>query len=184
MMNDIIEKLLEGLEELSPMPADDDTALTVERLRRYNTVIEQIQAMINQSTERDIRLMKSLIRSFGYGDAYESYWPVIHVLEKFPLEILRPELHEAIQSGERGVRLWCTYMLGRQRNREDVPVLVAALKDPEYKVRCKALQALSMIGEFGAQAAMEELLNDPVEEVRKIAQESIDALLDQGHFVT
>jgi len=183
-MNDRIDELIRLLKELSPMPDDDSPDLTVERLNRYGEVVDQIREMIDQSESgKDPRLIKPLIRSFGYGDAYEGYWPVIHILERFSSETLRPALREAIQTGERGARLWCAYMLGRERNREDVPILMAALKDPEWKVRYNALDALSMIGDLSAKAAMAELLNDPVEEVRKMAREDIEALLDQRYVI-
>jgi len=183
-MNDCIDELIRLLEELSPMPDDDSPDLTVKRLRRYGEVINQIDEMVDQSESgKDPRLIKPLIRSFGYGDAYEGYWPAISILEKFPPEILRPALREAVQSGERGARMWCAYMLGVQRDPEDVPVLIAALKDPEWKVRYNALTALSMIGDLSAKAAMEELLNDPVAEVRKTARERIEALLDQRYVI-
>jgi HEAT repeat protein len=183
-MNSTIDELIQVLEGLSPMPADDDPALTVERLQRYNEVIEQIYDMVSQSQSGgDSRLIQPLIRSFGYGEAYESYWAVLHILEKFSPDILRLALREAIQSGERGARMWCAYMLGRQRNREDMPALIAALKDPEDKVRYNALMALSMIGDLSAKDDIEELLDDPVPEVRKAARESLEALLDQRYVI-
>jgi len=183
-MNNSMSELIQALEELSPMPTDDDPALTVERLRRYNEVTEQVYTIVGQSEGGgDTRLIEPLIRSFGYGDAYESYWTVINILEKFPYDILRSALREAVQTGERGARMWCAYMLGCQRNREDVPALVAALKDSEYKVRYNAVMALSMIGDLSSKAAMEELLNDPNEEVQKMAMESIEALQDQRYVI-
>jgi hypothetical protein len=179
-MNDHVDVLIQTLEKLSPMPPDDSPQLTVERLDSYGEVIAQIDETVHGSeAERDIWFIKPLIRSFGYGDAYESYWPVIHILEKYPSDILRPALREAVQTGEPGARMWCAYMLGRQRNPEDVPVLIAALQDPEYKVRYNALGALAMIGDLSAKPAMETLLNDSVEEVRKEAKECVDALVAQ-----
>jgi HEAT repeat protein len=183
-MNDRVEQLIRTLEELSPMPADDDPALTVERVRRYGEVIEEILRMVQQSESGgDPRLIKPLLRSFGYGDAYESYWTVINILEKFHQDMLRPALREAVQSGQRGARMWCAYILGAQRNREDVPALIAALKDPEPQVRIHALAALAMIGDLSAKAAMEDLLDDPAEEVRKTAREDIEALLAQRYVM-
>ncbi|MBI3943666.1 MAG: HEAT repeat domain-containing protein [Chloroflexi bacterium] len=184
METDRVDALIHTLEELSPMPDDGSPELTVERLRRYGEVLERIGEIIEQSGNTlDSRLIKPLIRSFSYGDAYEVAWTVLATLEKFPLDSLRPALREAVQAGERGARMWSIFMLGRQRNYEDVPLLTTALKDPEYKVRQNALAALAMIGDLSAKAAMEELLDDPVEEVRKGAREDIPALLDQRYVV-
>ena len=183
-MNNRIDELIRELEQLSPMPDDESPNLTVERLDRYGEVIDQIRELVDRSPSgKDPRLIKPLIRSFGYGDAYESYWPVISTLERFPSEVLRPALRDAVQAGDRGARMWAAYMLGVQRNRADVPVLIAALKDPEWKVRLNALEALTMIGDLSAKAAMEELLDDPVEEVRKVAKEDVKALLDQRYVI-
>ncbi len=179
-MDDRRDKLFQALEELSPMPSDDSTQLTVERLRSYNEVIARIGEIVSSSkSERDTRFIKPLMRSFGYGDAYESYWPVIHILEEYPADILRPALREAVETGEPGARMWCAYMLGVQRNPEDVPVLIAALEDPEYGVRRNALKALAMIGDLSAKPAMEALRSDPIDEIRKMAQECIEALVNQ-----
>lgn len=181
---DRIDELIQALERLSPMPPDDSPELTVERLRDYGEVISQIDEIVRGSEAGlDVRFIKPLIRSFGYGDAYEGYWPVIHILERYPAEILRPALREALQTGEPGARMWCAYMLGRYLSYEDVPVLVTALQDPKHKVRYNALGALAMIGDLAARPAMEVLLDDPVEEVRKEAERCIEALIDQRWVV-
>ena len=183
-MSDHIDALIQTLKELSPMPSDGSPQLSVERLRSYGEVIDQINEIVRGSEAgRDTRFIKPLIQSFGYGDAYGGYWPVIHILEKYPVDILRPALREAVERGEPGARMWCAYMLGRQRNLEDVPVLIAALKDSESKVRYNTLEALAMIGDLSAKTAMEALLDDPIEEVRKMAKECIEALIDQRWVV-
>lgn len=167
------------------MPSDDSPQLTVERLRDYGKVIDQINETVRSpEAGRDIRFIKPLIRSFGYGDAYEGYWPVIHILEQYPAEILRPALREAVEMGEPGARMWCAYMLGRHRNLEDVQVLITALNDTTPRVRYNALKALAMIGDLAAKPAIETLLGDPVEKVREMAQECVDALVDQRWVVT
>lgn len=180
MVDDKAAKLIRVLEELSPMPDDGDPTLTIDRLNHYNEVIEHIHNEVDRlklEGSNDARFVKPLIRSFGYGDGYESYWSTLSALEKFPPDILLPALHEGAISNERGVRMWCIYMLGRQRQRSDLGLLLAALKDPEYKVRYNALQALSMIGDLSAKTEMEELLKDPIQEVRDMAKKSIDALI-------
>lgn len=183
-MSDDVDRLIEVLDNLSPMPPDNSPELTAERLDRYCEVITRVYEMLGScETDRDTRLIEPLIRSFGYGNAYEGYWPVIHSLEMYPAEVLRPALRKALESGGAGARMWCAYMLGRQRNPEDVPVLTAALHDSEPMVRHNALKALAMVGELSARPAMEALLEDPVEEVRKMAREAIEALADQRWVV-
>jgi len=180
MMSDHIDALIQILTDLSPMPPDDSPQLTVKRLDGYGEVIAQIDEIVRSSEAgRYTRFIKPLIRSFGYGDAYEGYWPVIHILEKYPSDILRPALREAVEMGEAGARMWCAYMLGRHRKFEDVPVLIAALNDSKSKVRYNALKALAMIGDLATKPAMEALLDDSVEEVRKMAKKCIEALVNQ-----
>lgn len=176
-MSNCIDVLIQRLRELSPMPSDDSPQMTLERLISYGEIIHLIDKIVHGSeTGGDPQFIKPLIDSFGYGDAYEVYWTVIHILEKYPLDHLRPALREAVEMGEPGARMWCTYMLGRQRNSEDVPLLIAALQDSEYKVRYNTLTALAMIGDLAAKPAMEALLNDPVEQVRKGAREYVRKL--------
>lgn len=162
---DRVEELIQLLVELSPMP--DDETVTEERLKKYGEIVYELYTLA------DPRSIIPLIQSFGYGYGLEVYWTTLHALEKFDQDILLPRLREAVQRGERGPRMWCTYMLGRYRRTEDVPLLITVLKDSEYLVRENALRALGMIGDPRARPAMEELLNDPVEEVREMAQESL-----------
>jgi hypothetical protein len=176
--------LIEALELLSPMPPDESPRLNAELLFKYGEIVDQIDELVRYSDiGRDLRFIEPLIRSFGYGHAHEAYWPVVHILEKYPLDNLRPALRMAIQTGERGSRMWVALMIGRQRNFEDVPLLIDALEDPEHRVRYNALIALSMIGDLSALSAMKSLLCDPIEEVRKMASESIESLLDQRYVV-
>jgi len=170
-----VEELLKNLAVLSPMPADDDPGLTVDRLQNYNEVLERVHAFLRQhqaETSSDQRLITALIRSFGYGDAYESYWATVHALEKYSTDQLRIPLHDALRSGAIGARMWSAFMLGRQRNPSDLPLLISALEDPAPKVRYNALGAIAMIGDSNARAAVEGLFHDPDEAVRKKAHET------------
>lgn len=174
------EEILEILEELSPMPSDDDPELTPERLDKYAEVIREAKTLLGTSSpEKEKRLLLPLIRSFGYGDGYGTYWVTLSTLEKFPVSLLRPALVEQIRNGQRGARMWCAYMLGRIRDPRDTSVLLNTLKDPEPQVRIWALKALAMIGDLSAKEAMEELYDDPIEEVRKAAIAEVSALSSQ-----
>lgn len=158
------------------MPDDDSPELTASRLAEYEAVIGQIAALTRQTHLRDPRLIEPLIASFGYGDAFGLYWATLHLLEEFPSEILRPVLGAALQTGRPGARLWCAYMLGVQRNRHDVPVLVRALQDPMSEVRYYALMALAMIGDASVTTEMRKLLHDPVRKVQQAARKYIEEL--------
>jgi HEAT repeat protein len=165
---DRVEELMQLLAEISPMP--DDETLTQESLEKYRKIVDELYTL------SDPRSIVPLIQSFGYGYGLEVYWTTLHALEKFDPDILFPLLREAVQRGERGSRMWGAYMLGRHRRTEDVPILIAALRDSEYLVRENALVALGMIGDPSARPVIEELLNDPVEEVRKVAKESLEQI--------
>jgi HEAT repeat protein len=169
MEGDLTE-LIARLATISPMPDDDDPKLTVDRLREYETIIREVESVMASSAAPDVSLLAPLLASFGVGDAFGLSWSALHLLERFPAEILRPALRQAILSGERGTRYWATYMLGRHRNREDAPVLAQALEDLEEEVRYIALLALAMVGDPVALPAMERLLDDPAPRVRKAAQ--------------
>jgi hypothetical protein len=169
-------ELIERLRPVSPMPADGSPELSLERLSVYERLMQETWQHVVEDGEMAEELLVPLINSFGYGDGFGLYWTTLHILEKYPLDRLRPALLEAVQNGERGSRMWSVYMLGIQRNPIDVPVFLRALKDPEYDVRYYALMALGAIGTRDAVPAMEELLADPAAKVRKAAREYTDRL--------
>ncbi len=181
-MNEKMSELIARLEALTPMPDDDSPELTASRLAEYEAVIGQIEAVARQTHPLDPRLIEPLIASFGYGDAFGLYWATLHLLEEFPSELLRPALCAALQTGKPGARMWCAYMLGVQRNRHDVPVLVRALHDPMSEVRYYALMALAMIGDASATVEMKNLLHDPARKVQKAARKYIDELVALERF--
>ena len=175
-MDSSLVALVAHLERISPMPDDDSPELTPDRLREYEEVIRQIEQAVTQSNEWDPALLAPLLASFGYGDAFGLYWATLHLLEDFPPDVLRPALRQALMSGQPGTRRWATYMLGVQRDRRDVPVVVKALQDEADEVRYYALMALRMIGDPSALPAMESLLQDPMASVRKAAQKYVEEL--------
>lgn len=170
------EEIIQVLETFAPMPSDDDVELTAERLNTYSDTVEKLYKELRANPERDGRLLMPLINSLGYGEGNGVYWTTLHALEKFPLARLRSALREGLEKGERGPRMWCAYMLGRIRDSNDTPILIAKLRDPEPYVRINVLDALAMIGDLSVRSLMEELLNDPEEDVRKAAREAIAAL--------
>jgi len=180
-MNDRVLEAVTRLERISPMPDDGNPQLTVPLLAEYEEVVRQIEEAVRQAPELDPALIRPLIASFGYGDAFGLYWATLHLLENFPSEQLRPALCEAVQTGKPGARMWSAYMLGRQRDRRDIPVLVDVLKDSMSEVRYYTLMALAMIRDPNAITAMESLLQDPDPKVRKAAIKYLDELLSLGN---
>lgn len=175
MDGDLIELLIR-LERISPMPDDDSPELTPDLLREYEEAIRQIDQKMMSREVRDPALLALLLASFGYGDGFGLYWATLHLLEKYPLDVLRPALREVVLHGKQGTRRWAAYMLGRIRDRDDVSILVKALLDSAEEVRYYALMALMMIGDPSALPAMEMLLHDPVLRVRKAAERYVAEL--------
>jgi hypothetical protein len=176
---DDVDELLNRIAVLSPMPADDDPSLTVDRLQSYDEVIQRVHLYLGQQvTSLDQRLIGALINSFGYGDAYEAYWSTVHALEKYPIDQLRIPLHDALRKGPIGARMWSAIMLGRQRNPNDLPLLISALWDSAPRVRYNTLVAIAKLNDPRAAVAVEGLFNDPDEAVQKKAHETARELKD------
>lgn len=176
-----LEELLQILAEISPMPADDDPTLSTHRLQRYSEAVERVHSLLNSNeTVREQRLLDALMNSFGYGDAYELYWSTLHALEMFPLDMLRLALRHAIINAGPGARLWSAIMLGRQRNPDDLSLLIDSLSDAAHMVRYNALAAIGMIGNPSALDAVKSLVNDPVKEVQIKARETVTKLQEQA----
>jgi HEAT repeat protein len=158
------------------MPDDEDLELNANRLREYEMLIREAETAVLNDEASKINLLQPLLASFGYGDAFGLYWGALHVLERFPALDLRIALRQAVLDGERGARRWATYMLGRQRNPEDIDVLTQALTDSEEEVRFNALTALTMIGSTIALPAIERVLGDPTSRIRSAAKRSLEQL--------
>jgi HEAT repeat protein len=67
------------------------------------------------------------------------------------------------------MRQYLALVLGRTRDREAVPLLTAALQDPDDKTRIYALWALGSLGDPAARGALERALADPDAGIRKTA---------------
>jgi hypothetical protein len=168
-----LRELVERLHRVSPMPDDASPEQTVERLREYQNLLTKISDAVERQGQLTPSLISALIHSFGYGDAYGLYWATLHLLEKAPFHQLRPELHRALVTGERGARLWSAYMIGRQHDPQDVVPLISALGDADDEVRYNVVMAIKMIGDKRAKPHVEQLLNDSSPKVRKKAAEYI-----------
>jgi hypothetical protein len=178
-----VNELVQSIVELSPIPNDDDPALTVDLVRRYCEAAEELHMILKSTgvTSRDAWIIAPLVASFGIGTAYGCAWSVVGTLECFPAHLLRPALRDALRDRRPGARYWSAFMLGRQRDIADGSLLITALRDPEPQVRCRVLDALSMIGDVSSKPAIEQLLRDPVPEVRACAKECLEALTSQRY---
>lgn len=156
-------ELLASLRRISPMPPDE--GLTAELLDRHEEILNALRPIINEDC------IEPLIASFGYGDAFEGYWPVIHLLESLPKGPVHAALLRSLQAGADGARMWSAFMLGRQKELQDVSALVKAADDPCELVRVNAVRALGAIGTTVALEAVSKKTSDPSAIVRQWANE-------------
>jgi HEAT repeat protein len=151
-------ELLKSLREISPMPTDD--LLTEELLTRHEDILNALAPIANEEC------IEPLIGSFGYGDAYEGYWPIVHLLETLPDNLVHKALRRALESGSDGARMWAAHMLARRRDVRDVGALVKASDDRCELVRANAVLALGVIGTSDAVEALRAKAQDPSAKVR------------------
>jgi HEAT repeat protein len=78
------------------------------------------------------------------------------------------------------VRQYLAVVLGRTRDREALPLLLAAAKDKDDKTRIYALWALGTLGDPRARGALEETLGDADPGMRKTAAFSLGELGDRA----
>jgi HEAT repeat protein len=164
-----VDDLITALRAISPMPDDDDIdALTEEILIKYESIVKELGEL------QDPKAIVPLINSFGYGEGFGLYRSTLYYLEKFDLGLLYPQLIDAVRTGEKGPRMWTTFMLGRIRNPEAVDDLIALLQDDYELVRANAAMALGMIRDKKAKPHLEACKNDVSEEVKLTALEALD----------
>jgi HEAT repeat protein len=78
------------------------------------------------------------------------------------------------------MRQYLALVLGRTRDREAVPLLLEALRDPDDKTRIYVLWSLGTLGDPRARGALEEALEDPDAGLRKIAAFALGELGDRA----
>jgi hypothetical protein len=82
--DDQVNELIKRLQALSPMP--NDRELTEKQLGEYHQIVYELAQL------EDIRCIRPLIESFGYGNGNGVYWEVVHLLERFAIEETDPLL--------------------------------------------------------------------------------------------
>jgi HEAT repeat protein len=78
------------------------------------------------------------------------------------------------------MRQYLALVLGRTKDREAVPLLTAALDDPDDKTRIYALWSLGTLGDPGARASLEAALGDADPGIRKTAAYALGELGDRA----
>jgi len=84
------------------------------------------------------------------------------------------------ETKEPELRQYLALVLGRTHDREALPLLVAALKDPDDKTRIYALWALGDLGDPRGRGPLEEALADPDPGTRKTAAFALGELGDRA----
>lgn len=77
------------------------------------------------------------------------------------------------------MRQYLALVLGRTKDREAVPLLTAALEDPDDKTRIYALWALGTLGDPSARRSLEAALADPDPGIRKTAAFALGEMGDR-----
>jgi HEAT repeat protein len=84
------------------------------------------------------------------------------------------------ETREPEMRQYLALVLGRTHDREAMPLLVDALKDPDDKTRIYALWSLGTLGDPRAREALEAALTDPDPGLRKTAAFALGELGDRA----
>jgi HEAT repeat protein len=84
------------------------------------------------------------------------------------------------ESEEPEMRQYLALVLGRTRDREAVPLLTAALDDPDDKTRIYALWSLGTLGDRQARGSLEAALGDQDPGIRKTAAFALGELGDRA----
>ncbi|HZC79916.1 MAG TPA: hypothetical protein VE258_19330, partial [Ktedonobacterales bacterium] len=169
---------VQALEDMSPMPDDDAPQMTAELVDRYAELVGEIARELDRRF--DTRAVGALVRSFGLGDGFETYWPTVHVIERFSHS---EETYALIRAGTGddapGVRLWCCLLLGRRRDLRDLPLFIACLDDTEERVVVQALSSIRMLAQIhpvpAAIPSVVALVADPRPAVAAAARDALPA---------
>jgi hypothetical protein len=178
MSQDTLDAYVQPLEDMSPMPDDDAPQMTAELADRYAELVGAIARELDY--QFDARAVGALVRSFGLGDGFETYWATVHVIERF---CAREETYALIYAGigddAPGVRKWSCLLLGRRRDQRDLPLFIACLSDAEERVVVQALSSIRMLAQThpvpAAIPSVAALVADPRPAVAAAARRALQA---------
>jgi hypothetical protein len=141
-----VERYVEALRALSPMPSDEALETDPERIDHYASVLQAIEdERAGTQGPLDCRIVAALIASFGPGDGFETYWSTVHLIESAQCAETERLTRLGLATGSVGTRKWCCLLVGRKRDPADLQLLLARLADPETLVVAEALWAIRMI---------------------------------------
>jgi len=176
--------LLKKISALSPMPDDkallnDETALA----DRYDALIEEIGQALTQETlgpAEEEELVTVLADSFGLGGGMGIYWGTLHLIERQPPSIMYLIIRDRVVHSLPGTRYWCSFILGRRRHIDDLPLFLALLNDEIPEVREQALHAIVMLSRATSVhhvlPSICLLLEDIDSGVRRAAQQAVASI--------
>jgi hypothetical protein len=184
MLSPHMETLLKELQALSPMP-DDDTLIDLP-IPREDHPLEKLGQVFDQlkeeaQTSYPLVVVSALLEVFGIGDGMEFYPHIAHFIEAYPHPAESyPLIQQATKSANAGTRRWACYLLGRRRQQEDEPFLVACVHDEVAAVRRAALVGLIQLSQCYPMdhlvPLVEPLTRDEDWGVQRTAQRAVEML--------
>jgi len=181
-MEEEINLLLINLQSISPLPDDKDIDEEggADLLEQYDTIINSLTDLIQGKTQYIPKIVPTLLDSFGVGDGFGVSWGTLHLIESFG-DGIYPYIHQGLQSINAGTRAWGCYLLGRRRDKADIPLLIHTLQDQNSEVVIKTLQALRMLAQnYSLHEVIEpikKLIQDEHENVRYAAEETLKSMI-------
>ncbi|HEU5230534.1 MAG TPA: HEAT repeat domain-containing protein [Ktedonobacteraceae bacterium] len=185
MLSPRLTALVAELQSISPMPDDE----TLNKLPDDNDPLEKLQHILTTlrkelQSHYPVELIPFFLNVFGVGDGNGVFWSMLHLIEQCPhLEDAYPLIQQATKSANAGTRKWCCFLLGRRRQKEDEPFLVARLQDEIAQVRAAALVSIIMLSQHYTMKhhlpLIEPLLQDKDKEVSATASDAWEMLNPQ-----
>ncbi len=158
------EEALQFLWANQPLPPDDQLG---ERIVMFNEVRKFFQE------NYDPRCLEPLLNAFGDGSGFGVYQLVEDTVDRYPSELVVPQIHKALHSPHRGVRYWNAELAANFPSEILVDDL-ARLLDEDIDLRYAAVTALAQIDAPSAKAALRNHL--PREQDAELKEIILDAL--------
>jgi hypothetical protein len=146
-----LSQLLSKLAGISPMPSDAALLEDTEGLAdQYDALIEEIGQHLSEeppSPAEETEVVRVLADSFGPDGGLGTNWGTLHLLERCTPSVAMPIIQDRALHGPPGSRVWCTFILGRRRNSDDLPLFLALVHDDVPEVQIQAISSLFMLSQ-------------------------------------